>query len=104
MLLGPEYSFCHSFSGDLIAQAFGFYSTPVRGGDCGCVSLFLGGVRDVGAGVLRLALSGLWVGGLWTVSKLGVCAPHLPKFIQLVSLNDTLLVVSILNIVYDCCL
>ena len=58
----------------------------------------------LGTAVLRLALFGLWVGGLWTVSKLGVCAPLLPKFIHLVSLNDTLLVVSILNIVYDCCL
>ena len=50
MSLGPEYFFCHSFSRDRIAQAFGFCSTPVWGRDCGCVSLFLGGVRDVGGG------------------------------------------------------
>ena len=33
---------------------------------------------------------------------LGACVPHLPGFILLVSSSDTLLVVSILDIVYDC--
>ena len=31
-----------------------------------------------------------------------LCAPHLSRFILLVSFSDTLLVVSILGIVYDC--
>ena len=33
--------------------------------------------------------------------ELGTCAPRLPRFILLVSFRDTLLVVSILDIVYD---
>ena len=48
---------------------------------------------------------------LWGRGACGLCqklrarrvgAPRLPKFILLVSLSDTLLVVSILDIVYDC--
>ena len=102
MSLGPEYFFCHSFSRDRIAQALVFVLLQFGVGIVGAFHYFWVGCVMLGAGVLRLALSGLWVGGLWAVSKLGVCAPHLPKFIQLVSLSDTLLVVSILNIVYDC--
>ena len=43
-------------------------------------------------------------GGLWAVSKTGSSAraPCLQRFILLVSFRDTLLVVSILDIVYDC--
>ena len=42
--------------------------------------------------------------GLWAVSKVesSARAPHLPKIILLISFGDTLFVVSILNIVYDC--
>ena len=43
-------------------------------------------------------------GGLWAVSRVGglARAPRLPRFIQLVSFIDTLLVVWTLDIVYDC--
>ena len=43
-------------------------------------------------------------GGLCVVPKVesSARAPRLPRFILLVSLSDTLLVVSILDIVYDC--
>ena len=43
-------------------------------------------------------------GGLCVVPKVesSARAPRLPRFILLVSLSDTLLVVSILEIVYDC--
>ena len=43
-------------------------------------------------------------GGLWAVSKVesSARAPRLPRFIQLVSFIDTLLVVWTLDIVYDC--
>ena len=42
-------------------------------------------------------------GGLLIVPvELGAPAPRLPRFILLVSFSDTLLVVSILEIVYDC--
>ena len=43
-------------------------------------------------------------GGLCIVPKVesSARAPRLPRFILLVSLSDTLLVVSILEIVYDC--
>ena len=42
--------------------------------------------------------------GLWAVSKVEslACVPRLPRFILLISFSDTLLVVSILDIVYDC--
>ena len=42
--------------------------------------------------------------GLWTVSKVESLAraPRLPRFILLISFSDTLLVVSTLDIVYDC--
>ena len=41
------------------------------------------------------------VGG---IQSRGLCAraPRLPKFVLLVNFSDTLLVFSILNIVYDC--
>ena len=43
-------------------------------------------------------------GGLWAVSNVesSVRAPRIPRFILLGSFSDTLLVVSILDIVYDC--
>ena len=52
---------------------------------------------------LGLALSVLW-GSLWAVSKVdrSARAPCLQRFILLGSFSDTLLVVSILDIVYDC--
>ena len=64
----------------------------------------------VRAGWLKqsLVLSGLWGwgggGGLWAVSKVESLAraPRLLRFTLLVSFSDTLLVVSILDIVYDC--
>ena len=50
-----------------------------------------------------LALSKLW-GSWWAVSEVdsSAHAPRLPRFILLGSFSDTLLVVSILHIVYDC--
>ena len=50
-----------------------------------------------------LALSRLW-GSLWAVSKVegSAHAPRLPRFVLLGSFSDTLLVVSILDIAYDC--
>ena len=47
-----------------------------------------------------LALSGP-LGGLWAMHGIGalVCMPHIPRFFLLVSFTDTLLVVSILDIV-----
>ena len=43
-------------------------------------------------------------GSLWVVSKVKSLGrpPPLPRFIQLGSFSDTLLVASILEIVYDC--
>ena len=43
-------------------------------------------------------------GGLWAVCKVESSAgvPCLPRFIRLASFSDTLLVVSILDTVYDC--
>ena len=62
-----------------------------------------GGVVPGGYGALLAwdGLSGLW-GGLWAVSRVesSARAPCLPRFIFLVSFCDTLLVVSILYIVY----
>ena len=50
-----------------------------------------------------LALSRLW-GSLWAVSKVegSARASHLPRFVLLRSFSDTLRVVSILDIAYDC--
>ena len=47
---------------------------------------------------------GVGGGSPWAVSGIesSVHAPHLPRFIQLGSFSDTLHVVSILDIVYDC--
>ena len=47
---------------------------------------------------------GVGGGSSWAVSGVesSVHAPHLPRFIQLGSFSDTLHVVSILDIVYDC--
>ena len=44
------------------------------------------------------------VGNLWAVSKVesSQWAPHLPRLIWLVNISDTLLVVLILDMVYDC--
>ena len=55
-----------------------------------------------GGGPFRAVVG--WEGGLWAVSKVesSARAPRLPRFIQLVSFIDTLLVVWTLNIVYDC--
>ena len=52
---------------------------------------------------MGLSLSWLW-GSVWAVSKVesSARALHLPRFIMLASFSDTLLVVSILDIVYDC--
>ena len=69
----------------------------VVGGSCGgCVSLLAWGWPFPG-------WAGRW-GGLWAVSKVesSARAPRLPRFIQLVSFIDTLLVVWTLDIVYDC--
>ena len=45
-------------------------------------------------------------GGLWAVSKVERTArtrtPRFPRFILLASFSDTLLMVSIIEIVYDC--
>ena len=43
-------------------------------------------------------------GGLWALSKVETSAgaAHLPRATLLVNFSDTLLVVSILDIVYDC--
>ena len=66
-----------------------------------CIGLVLGfslvGVVGVGCGGVGVGLCGV------RSRELGVgCAPHLPRFILLVSFSDTLLVVAILGIVYDC--
>ena len=64
----------------------------------------------------QIALSGLgcggWGGGGWGCGgglascvqrrEHGACAPRIRMFIRLVSFSETLLVVSILNMVYDC--
>ena len=47
------------------------------------------------------AAGGMGVGGLWAVSKVKR-VPCLPRFNLLEGFSDTLLVVSILDIVYDC--
>ena len=48
------------------------------------------------------AFQAVWVlVGCVQSRELGTCAPRLPRFILLVSFRDTLLVVSILDIVYD---
>ena len=58
---------------------------------CGC------GWGGVGCGGVGVGLCGV------RSRELGAgCAPHLPRFILLVSFSDTLLVVAILGIVYDC--
>ena len=51
----------------------------------------------------RIALSKLWGSCLWAVSKVesSAHASRLPKSILLGSFSDNLLVVSILDIVYD---
>ena len=51
-----------------------------------------------------LSLSRLWgrLVGCFQNRELGARASRLLRFILLVSFNDTLLVVSILDIVYDC--
>ena len=58
---------------------------PVPGSVCVCVCVCMGG-------------------GMCIVPKVesSARAPRLPRFILLVSLSDTLLVVSILEIVYNC--
>ena len=55
-------------------------------------------------GPFRMALRGVGVGLCGVQSwELGAgCEPHLPRLILLVSFSDTLLAVSILDIVYDC--
>ena len=80
-------------------------------GSCGNYGSFLAW------GWPRMSLSGLSVcvcvcacgaggggEGLWAVSKVdnSARAPHLPRFILLKSFSDTLLVVSILDRVFDC--
>ena len=72
----------------------------------GCIGLFgaVGGLMaTVGSFWLRIGPFGA-VGGLWVVSIIESSgrAPELPRFILLVSFSDTLLVVSILDIVCDC--
>ena len=52
---------------------------------------------------LGIALSGVCAGwGLWAVSKIERARASSPRFILLASFSDTLLVVSILDIVYHC--
>ena len=55
-------------------------------------------------GPFRMAIRGVGVGLCGVQSwELGAgCEPHLPRLILLVSFSDTLLAVSILDIVYDC--
>ena len=66
----------------------------------GGVALCWAGLGGWGLGFSRLSEGG----GLWAVSKVGSLehSPCLQRFILLVSFRDTLLVVSILDIVYDC--
>ena len=79
-----------AFAGGLFAE-----------GLCGCVwpSCGVGARAFPGCGVLW-AVSGV----LWTVYRVGglTRVPRLPGFILLVSFSDTLLVASILDMVYDC--
>ena len=69
------------------------------------------GLLMVPVGPMALCWPVIPLSGLWGRGAYGLCqklrarrvgAPRLPKFILLVSLSDTLLVVSILDIVYDC--
>ena len=71
------------------------------GRSCGCFhpepcgAAFSGGL---GIGAFRT----VWVlVGYVQSRELGTCAPRLPRFFLLVSFRDTLLVVSIIDIVYD---
>ena len=67
-------------------------------------------VGDMGPFQPGIALFGLWGrgggrgGGLWALSKVvnSVFTPGLPMCIPMLNFSDTLLVVLILDIVYDC--
>ena len=96
-----------SLSGCIASRCIVFFGCCGIGG--GCLGGRRGACGEVGSG-FALALSGLWEGGgsLWPVSKVGssaracVRALCLPRFILLGGFSDTLLVVLILDIVYDC--
>ena len=71
-----------------------------------CIGLVLGfslvGVVGVGWGGVGCGGVGVGLCGVRSRELGAGCAPHLPRFILLVSFSDTLLVVAILGIVYDC--
>ena len=71
------------------------------GRSCGCFHPGpCGAAFSWGLGIS--AFRAVWVlVGCVQSRELGTCAPRLPRFILLVSFRDTLLVVSILDIVYD---
>ena len=88
-----------------------FAGAPAYAGVIGFLAFLLRlGGRGSGSG-LRVALGGLrrfgpfqTAGGIVVCvhsRELGACAPRLLRFILLVSFSGTLLVVSILDIVYD---
>ena len=74
------------------------------GGGGGWADHFLFNLWIALFGPFRMALRGVGVGLCGVQSwELGAgCEPHLPRLILLVSFSDTLLAVSILDIVYDC--
>lgn len=87
----------------------------VRRGFGGAVRVGIGWGGIWARWIHQIALSGLGCGGGWgdwgcggrlascvQRREHGACAPHIRMFIRLVSFSETLLVVSILNMVYDC--
>ena len=114
------YAMPHFINLALIVRAF---QTVWGGGLVGCVQgrglmvcdchlglllhLLMVPVGRMGLCWPGIALSGLWGRGVVTAGcvqgqELSACTPHLPTFILLVSFSDTLLVVLILDKLYDC--
>ena len=93
---------CDSSSGVWPAGGLQWCFACGPGGERGWGALLVVAVA-VGSFWSGMAFSGMW-GDLWAVSKVesSVRAPCLPRFILLESFSDTLLVVSVLDIVYSC--
>ena len=100
--IGPELFLCgYSWGG---AGCSSYCAVGFVGGGGGWADHFLFILLIAWFGPFRLALRGVGVGLCGVQSwELGAgCEPHLPRLILLVSFSDTLLAVSILDIVYDC--
>ena len=101
-----------AFGDFLLARIYGYlficgWSALMRGvissgGSGRCSGPWCGGARAWVPVPVSLARGG----GLWAVSKVERTArtrtPRFPRFILLASFSDTLLMVSIIEIVYDC--